>query len=234
MLIIPVIDLCRGLVVHAKKGERSKYQVIESTLTSHTEPAAILEAYFKLYPFKNIYIADLDAIQNKGEHYALIKELAQRYPDCEFWIDAGLYPIQNHQLFSANDNIRIIIGSENELSEEQFEEIIRRHPAVILSLDFGNKGLLRNGYLLEHTERWPEDVIILMLHRVGSNEGCDRNYLDKIKAISIKSKLYAAGGIRDLNDIRSLEKEGFDGVLLATALHNGSISKDDLTQFFDM
>ena len=233
MVIIPVIDLSDGLVVHAKKGERDKYQAIESTLTSQTTPKAILATYFKLYPFKNVYIADLDAIQNKGDNFQLIKEITSYYPNCEFWIDAGLYPINHHQLFSANDNIRLVIGSENDFSEDEFEKIISANPKLILSLDFSNSGLLKNNYLLELTDLWPKDVIILMLHRVGSNEGYDQECLKIIKRLTTKHKLYVAGGIRNISDIVLLEKEGFKGVLLATALHNGSITRGDLFEFFN-
>lgn len=231
MLIIPVIDISGGLVVHAKKGERNKYQPIQSILTSQTSPQAILESYFKLYPFRNIYIADLDAIQNKGDNFPLIQKLASNNPNCEFWLDGGINLIQNHPLFSEKYNIRFVIGSENEFSRNKYIELITSNPDLILSLDFGKEGLLNNNYLLNTTDLWPKDVIVLMLHRVGSNEGIDQSCLSQIKATSKKNRFYVAGGIRNISDIHSLENNGFNGVLLATALHNGAISKDDLINY---
>ena len=89
MFIIPVIDLLDGIVVHAKKGMRETYQPINSLLTDKTDANAILDAYYKLFPFKKVYIADLNAIRSQGNNRSLIFELANAYPDCEFWIYEG-------------------------------------------------------------------------------------------------------------------------------------------------
>ncbi len=233
MFIIPVIDLSKGQVVHALRGERNKYQPVKSVLTSKPEAKAIIEAYFKLYSFKIIYIADLDAIQETGEHISLICDLAQCFPDVEFWLDAGRSIIKNTQVYSDIKNIRHILGSENNFPEEEFKNIIQANPNIILSLDFGKQGLIQNHFLLETPTYWTNDVIIMMLHRVGSNEGIDQEYLKTIKKTAHQSNLFFAGGIRNMDDISILESEDYKGVLLATALHNGNITKDDLMQFYN-
>jgi len=232
MVIIPVIDLRHGMVVHAIKGKRDAYQPIESILTNHTEPHAILAAFLELYPFKQIYIADIDALQNNGNHSQLIEAMTNNYPDCEFWVDAGLELIDEQQHCS---NIKPVLGSENKFTEKRLSVLIKNNPNIILSLDFSESGLIENPYLLERPELWSKRLIVMMLHRVGSNKGVDTKQLDAVHTLSLNmnNEIYSAGGIKDMQDLHDLKRKGITGVLLATTLHNGAITKQDLNQFLD-
>ena len=72
----------------------------------------------------------------------------------------------------------------------------------------------------------------MMLHRVGSNRGIEQDYPAIVKNLSYKSNLYFAGGIRNIEDVYALQHEGFKGVLMATALHNGAISRQDIEDLY--
>lgn len=233
MLIIPVIDLSNGLVVHAKQGQRKSYQPITSILSTSAEPETILSSFLELYPFKTIYIADLDAIQNTGNHKQLILELASRYTQCEFWIDAGITSIQNKQADYSAKNIKFILGSENKLPKDQFIEATKDNPELILSLDFMENELIENSYLREDSSLWPQQLIIMMLSRVGSNKGIDIECLNEILDLAENNDIYAAGGVRNKEDLIHLKSTGAKGVLLATALHTGVITKEDLEEFIE-
>ena len=76
MEIIPVIDLMAGHVVHARFGNRQHYQPIQSLLCNSSKPVDIIQALLELYPFKTIYIADIDAIQGPDNHFELVVALA--------------------------------------------------------------------------------------------------------------------------------------------------------------
>lgn len=229
MLIIPVIDLSCGLVVHAKQGQRESYQPIVSLISESPEPEIVLSSFLELYPFKIIYIADLDAIQNNGNNFHLIENLAKNNPCCEFWVDAGVTLINSNPL---QTNIKLIFGSENKLSEQDLSNLITNNPDIILSLDFSKTGLLENTYLLTQPSLWPKKVIVMMLHKVGSNTGVDTELLDSIQTMSIHSDIYSAGGVKDKQDLFTLNEKGVKGVLLASALHNGSITKENLEEFY--
>jgi phosphoribosylformimino-5-aminoimidazole carboxamide ribotide isomerase len=45
-----------------------------------------------------------------------------------------------------------------------------------------------------------------------------------------KRRVYAAGGVRDMDDVRALRDAGASGVLVATALHEGKIKAGDLEE----
>ena len=233
MLIIPVIDLSQGIVVHAICGKRKSYQPITSTISSNCKPESILSAFFKLYPFKIIYIADLDAIQGNGNQSKLINKFASKYKECEFWVDAGIHQILTRKSNKTNKNIKFILGSENNIALHDYEKTIKSNPDILLSLDFNEKGLINNSYLLNNSSIWPKKVIVMMLHRVGSNNGIDTKHLKNIISLNKNSEIYLAGGVKNSNDIKSLNSKNIKGCLIATALHQQKITKKELNLFFN-
>ncbi len=89
MFIIPVIDLFAGNVVHARRGHRESYKKIQTPLCHGSSPLAVIKGFLSLYPFTNIYIADLNAIKDDGNNDKIISELLHHHPDVCFWLDAG-------------------------------------------------------------------------------------------------------------------------------------------------
>jgi phosphoribosylformimino-5-aminoimidazole carboxamide ribotide isomerase len=71
----------------------------------------------------------------------------------------------------------------------------------------------------------------MTLARVGSGEGPDLARLGQIMGKNPGHRLYAAGGVRDLDDLKGLNDAGAAGVLVASALHDGRIGPDALARF---
>lgn len=230
MIIIPVIDLMNGQVVHAKQGQRNQYQSIQSKLSNSAKPETVLSCFLELYPFKIIYIADLDAILKKGTNWQIILDLAFQYKQCEFWVDSGIDPIIEKNSDSRPGNIKYILGSENKMTKSDFNTLLIDKPELILSLDFDDNKLKENNHLLNNTRLWPEKIITMMLSRVGANKGIDMQCLDTVLNLAGSKKVYAAGGVRNKDDLIELKSIGVNGVLLATALHNGTITKEDIQE----
>jgi phosphoribosylformimino-5-aminoimidazole carboxamide ribotide isomerase len=233
MLIIPVIDISHGLVVHAKKGSRDLYRPVTSVISSKPDPVSVISSYLELYPFKIFYIADLDAIQGNERQDELITTLALDYKQCEFWLDAGLDVLKDSNLIYKAKNIKPVLGSENKFSKETFVSLTEQRPNIILSLDFNQDGFIENNYLLEETSIWPKQIILMMLHRVGSNVGIDMPCLENVLTLAEGKEVYSAGGIRNIDDLKLLKTIGVKGVLLASALHSGDITKEDLINILE-
>ena len=228
MQIIPVIDLLNGMVVHAKMGDRSNYQPIQSALCKSSEPIVIVNALLELYPFERIYIADLDAITGQGNHAAIIKYIQEQYPSLEICLDAGIRQANN--LLAWQDlTLTHVIGSENIASTSDLIEISDHlNGNFILSLDSNHSGFLGCADLQTNTDLWPENVILMSLAQVGANQGANLALLEKFKRYSKEFNLYAAGGVRNIDDVNTLKQFGIHGALIATALHNKKISADDI------
>ena len=87
---------------------------------------------------------------------------------------------------------------------------------AVLSLDFDAGGLRGADRTWLDARRWPERVIAMCLHRVGSGEGPDWALLDRLRRG--RTRLAAAGGVRDARDARLLFRRRLD-VLAASVLH---------------
>ena len=72
MDIIPVIDLMGGQAVHAKLGRRDEYRPLQSRLCRTSRPLDVAEALLALYPFRTLYLADLDAIRGGRAQFAVV------------------------------------------------------------------------------------------------------------------------------------------------------------------
>lgn len=228
MEIIPVIDLLNGQVVHAKLGDRQNYKPICSSLCKSSKISEVIESIKNLYAFTNIYIADIDAIQEKGSHLKEISEIRRNWPDINIWLDAGV-TTSKHIIELQDQGINIVLGTESIINLSQYSELASASENDhILSLDFRNNAYTGPIELVETNNHWPNLTIIMSLNKVGSNEGPDLHRLKELKIIAQKRRIYAAGGIRDLNDLKKLKSIGVHGVLIASSLHNGMINAKDI------
>ncbi len=224
MQIIPVIDLLNGAVVHAQQGQRQNYQPIKSLLTHSNKPLDIVAALLDVYPFSQLYIADLNAIQQSGDNFNVIRAIAQKFPQLKLWVDAGVHSAQL-TAHSSMMHFSVILGSENFLELENFlVSKNQQKECFVLSLDFMPNGYQGPAELLESSQYWPQDVIVMSLQNVGANQGANANLMQKILALASGKNLYAAGGIRHAEDLLALKRMGIHGALIATALHQKQLS----------
>ena len=222
MKIIPVIDLKDGVVVHARQGLRDHYQPINTKLCQSSDIYQVIEAFLGFYNFDTIYIADLNAITQQGDHERLITEVVTCFPHLTFWIDSGYQRVKKYP-----HNHLPVLGSEC-YSDETVLELKDFNNHFILSLDYSMSGELGAKSLFCRPDLWPDSIIIMTLSRVGSHQGPDlvklngfcRDYPDK--------HFVAAGGIRNAKDLHALKQAGVKQALIASALHSGAISREDI------
>lgn len=232
MRIIPVIDLLNGVVVHAKQGQRSHYQPIVSSLTPSSKPIDIVKAFMEVYPFDTLYIADLNAIQgihiSANIHASVIQSIQNTFPQLTIWLDTGMRDL-NDALQWQGKHLSLVIGTESLKSIADYQEIrAKLLNSIVLSLDFMPGGYQGPEEFLHSSQYWPSDVIVMTLNHVGSSLGVATQQLAHQQKLAQHHRLYAAGGVRNLDDIHHLKVLGIHGALVATALHNGRISSTAL------
>ena len=234
MQVIPVIDLKQNQVVHAKHGQRGKYQPIQSVLSASSDVFSIVAGLLKLYPFRTIYIADIDAITNTGNHFEQIELLSGLQPQVNWWIDAGISNVNARLLYAPQANIRAVFGSENIHTLQDYRAMSYAYESRhVLSLDKLNDTELGAAELHNTGLYWPDDAICMTLNNVGSNAGPDIARLQSLQQLNLTRKkpanLFTAGGVRNIEDLLSLKQLGVAGALVASALHNGEITSDAIT-----
>src|SRR5262249_17877734 len=113
MHVIPVIDVRLGKAVRAIRGNRAQYRPIETRLAAGCDPVGLALGYCALYPFRTIYIADLDGIEGRGRNDAILDRLGAALPDVEFWIDDGSAALAAAEGLLRRLNCALVIGSES-------------------------------------------------------------------------------------------------------------------------
>jgi phosphoribosylformimino-5-aminoimidazole carboxamide ribotide isomerase len=224
MQVIPVIDLMHGLVVHAKLGERAAYRPIETPLSPTPDPVDVVAGLMRLASFRTLYVADLDAILERGDNFAVLDRLRRAFPDCELWIDNGAADaarVAATRAFGAP-----VIGSES----QRDLALLASERDALLSLDYRGDAFQGPPEVLLRPELWPPRVIVMTLARIGGGAGPDFERFSTIRHVAGSRDLYAAGGVRDPADLDALQAAGAAGALVASALHDGRIASADLTR----
>jgi phosphoribosylformimino-5-aminoimidazole carboxamide ribotide isomerase len=245
MRILPVIDLAGNVVVHAVAGQRNAYRPIESLLAEDATATAIGSGFVKHFGASEVYVADLDAIGGDEPRWELYRALAAT--GLRLWLDCGLASEQRAALLqkaTEHEPIisRFIIGLESVKSPQEIRSILRVLDAeqVVFSLD------LRNGQICNAHDVWLEmgaeavaatvlemgirSIIVLDLAQVGMGRGVGTLALCRtLRNMSCEWELIAGGGISHLENLSKLEQVGCDVALIASALHDGRLTSEQLS-----
>ncbi len=230
MDVIPVIDVQHGIAVQAVRGERAAYRPLSSPLAASADPVAVAKGLQSLFSFQNLYVADLDGIEGRGMNKHLPHQLTAALPDVRIWIDDGTVPQAVLKRTQSESRTMVVIGSESITCRQDVDALRALDSSCYaLSLDYKGDRFVGPPDLLDDPSLWPARVIVMTLARVGSNEGPDLERVGDVIARGAGTRrVYAAGGVRNKGDITALRGIGATGVLVASALHAGKISADDL------
>jgi phosphoribosylformimino-5-aminoimidazole carboxamide ribotide isomerase len=154
-------------------------------------------------------------------------------------VDAGITNLDRAQKLFESGISKLIIGTET-LTEKSFvSEAIQLFgkDRIVVSIDLKDgKVIVKPGFdgctetlclLREFMEMGVSNFIILDLTKVGSSEGINTDLLKQIHQ-TLKLEIYVGGGARNIQDLKELKNLGVSGVLVATALHNGKITVQQL------
>jgi phosphoribosylformimino-5-aminoimidazole carboxamide ribotide isomerase len=239
MRIIPVIDILNSVVVRGVAGQRSEYRPIESCLCDSAEPLAIANAFRNQFGLSTLYVADLDAILHAEPNFEIYETLKD--DGFELLIDSGLRNAFDAEASLMAGASKVIAGLETWPSLATLEMMLHKFgpERVIFSLDLKNGRSIRK--LDDVLSDDPVDIgcaviecgirelIVLDLASVGVASGpTTLEISQELKDFARKLKLITGGGVRSSADLATLREAGIDGALVASSLHDGSITPDDL------
>jgi phosphoribosylformimino-5-aminoimidazole carboxamide ribotide isomerase len=230
MQVIPVLDLRAGIVVHARRGQRSEYTPLRSSLVQGCEPVAVARALCAICRTRTVYVADLDAVRGNPIDEAALAGLASV---AATWVDAGATTPQRAAALARVGVARNVVGTQwigsGALPGRLFA---MSAPPLVLSVD------LRDGRLIspDLAESRPaaaaplarvlgvRELLVIDLARAGTGSGPPLAAVAELVAALPEVAIYAGGGVRDRADLRALESAGAAGALVATALHDGRLT----------
>ena len=232
MLILPVLDLLDGVVVRGVAGRRAEYRPVESVLCRTAAAPDVARAFRERLGLTTLYVADLDAILHDRPNVELYRQLAG--DSCELVIDAGARDIEHIQAVLDSGAAAAVIGLETLPDPILLDQAVERFGSerILFSLDLmDGRPLARDGMWasadpVEIAARAAASgvrrVIVLDLAAVGVNGGVStRGLCRELRDRCPELRLITGGGIRGPDDLRDLAPLGLEGVLVASAFHDG-------------
>jgi phosphoribosylformimino-5-aminoimidazole carboxamide ribotide isomerase len=238
MRILPVLDVMGGAVVRGVGGRRHEYRPVVSRLTSSAAPIDVARAFRTHLGCAELYLADLDAIG--GADPAREQYESLRRAGFALWVDAGLRDAEGARALADVGVEGVILGLETIQGPGELARACADHGGrVIFSLD------LKGGEPLGNVAAWQSPdargiaaqavalgvrrLLVLDLLRVGGGSGLGTEALcASLAADHSGVELAAGGGIRDRDDLIRLRDCGVSAALVASALHDGALSRRDV------
>ncbi len=244
MKILPVLDLKGGMAVHARGGQRHRYEPVHGVFGDGTDPVGLAEQIRARLGLNELYVADLDAITGVGNHFETVAELSRR--GFRIWLDPGVRSEDDltavarvcptvliFALESATDLATVV-----RLREQWHGQQPASDAASAFSIDLVHGRPLNEAFMpgadpvelaSAVCDAGFDRVILLDLAAVGRQRGVAvARWLAPIRARRPRLRVLGGGGVRGVEDLVEARRAGFDGLLIGTALHSGQIGPDEL------
>lgn len=239
MQIIPVIDIRNGVAVRAVAGERGRYQPVSSQLTESVEPAEVLRALRQVYHCDTCYVADLDAIEGRHRNRCVLAEMART--GVSLIVDAGVVSVENAHELQDSGASQIVLASESLPRLDQLESFVEsigskslifsvdlKH-AQLRSADLQYLSISAEELIARVVEAGIEQIIVLDLGAVGTGSGIPTLSLcQQAKRRWPHLQIISGGGVHSRTCLSNAKAAGLDGLLIASALHDGRLTADDI------
>ena len=226
MIILPAVDLMDGLCVRLVRGDPSRR-------TIYGDPVEIAKK-FEREGAEWIHLVDLDAAMGLGDNSALIAKIIEEVK-AEVEVAGGIRSLEKASRLIEAGASRVVLGT----SAIRDPSFISSVSETIGSERTGVAVDVRNGVVM--VEGWKEETglsyptIIGMLNGYpfstliltcvdvdGTLQGPNLEVIGESLKISEK-QVYAAGGVRGLEDLKALARIGVGGVIVGKALYEGDI-----------
>jgi phosphoribosylformimino-5-aminoimidazole carboxamide ribotide isomerase len=243
MQVLPVLDVLNGIVVRGVAGRRAEYRALRSQLVDAVAPLEVARALRRTFGFQRLYVADLDGIQHQHPHWTTFEKLIN--DGFQLLVDAGL---------SSDADIRrlkdigceVVLGMESSKNPEHVARLAAIGGMTTFSLDLSGGELM----LAADAHGWCHDplavarqvihcgisrLIVLDLADVGMGRGTrTRALCSSLLAEFPELHLTSGGGVRGLDDLRQWRILGADQILVASALHDGNLTPQDISEVSEL
>lgn len=224
-MIIPVLDISNGIAVSGKSGKRETYKPLQTVFNNSANPLEIAKS-LKKEGAERMYIADLDAIENRGNNFTLIKKINNIIPVI---LDSGANNIyRTKKALEVTDKVIIATETLKDINDllEVFEKYDKKR--IIVSIDIKDDEIFSKHLdislkelIKKINEIRPLEVILLDISRVGTEKGVNHALINQF--LRLPTPLIIGGGITD-KDIIELKKLGLNKFLVGSVLHKGKLS----------
>lgn len=237
MDLIPAIDIIDGKCVRLTEGDYSQKKVYRE------DPLEVAKE-FEGVGLQRLHLVDLDGA--KAQTVVNWKVLERIASQTSLKIDFGGGVKNNeavHLAFNSGAS-QITAGSIAAKSPKMVRQWMSEFgpEKIILGADVKDELIAVNGWeettslqLEEYLESYRKDgikyVVCTDISKDGKLQGPAFELYQKIKENFPWFFLIASGGVRDMADVRQLQQDKLDGVIIGKAIYEGKITLKELAEF---
>ncbi|MAR79384.1 MAG: 1-(5-phosphoribosyl)-5-[(5-phosphoribosylamino)methylideneamino]imidazole-4-carboxamide isomerase [Rhodospirillaceae bacterium] len=230
MILFPAIDIKDGKCVRLRQGNLNDEEVYNS---NPVEQAKI----FENYGFKSLHIVDLNgAVKGRSVNKEIIKSIRKSI-SIPIQLGGGIRDIESIDEWFNLGITKIILGTVAFKNPDLLIDASSLYSKkIILGIDARSGKVATDGWTKTTDESFIEfalkfnhldlyAIIFTDINRDGMLKGLNLSETLKL-ADSVNIPVIASGGIKDIEDIKSIlknENRGIIGAILGKAYYNGNI-----------
>lgn len=234
MIILPAIDLRDGKCVRLYQG---KFEASEVVGENPMEVALS----FKESGAEYIHMVDLDgALNGEIKNLNIISQVVKKV-QIPVELGGGIRDMKTIDMLIQSGVARVILGTAALNNPELVKEAVKKYAEKIaVGIDAKDEKVAVNGWLdissVDYIEFAKEmekigvkTIIFTDISKDGTLQGPNLEQLGKLQK-NVNCNIIASGGIKNIDDLRAINKMGIYGAITGKAIYSGNI---DLNEAID-
>ncbi|MGC8849851.1 MAG: 1-(5-phosphoribosyl)-5-[(5-phosphoribosylamino)methylideneamino]imidazole-4-carboxamide isomerase [Candidatus Bathyarchaeia archaeon] len=226
MIILPAVDLMEGLCVRLVRGDPSRRAV-------YGDPVEMAKE-FEREGAEWIHLVDLDAAMGLGDNSPLIARIVEEV-EVKVEVAGGIRSLEKASRLVKAGASRVVLGTSaikdpsfirsvaEAIGPERTSVAVDVKSGLVMVEGWKEETPLDYPAAIRMLNGYPFSTLILTCVDVdGTLQGPNLEVIGESLDISMK-QIYAAGGIRDLEDLKALARLGVKGAIIGKALYEGRI-----------
>ena len=229
-LIIPAVDIMEGACVRLVRGDPSKKKV-------YGDPIEAAQNFVN-DGAEWIHLVDLDAAMGRKPNLDLLLKIVNQV-NIKIEVAGGIRSVDKAERLIEAGASKVILGTTAILNPPFIEQVSVRlgkeHVAVSLDIKKGN--VMIKGWTTQSNANYKEvlkvlndypfaHIIVTSVESDGTLRGPHLELIEECIALSRKP-VYAAGGIKTIQDIKALLTIGAQGIIIGKSIYEGTIKLQD-------
>ncbi|QTM99542.1 1-(5-phosphoribosyl)-5-[(5-phosphoribosylamino)methylideneamino]imidazole-4-carboxamide isomerase [Sediminibacillus dalangtanensis] len=227
MKIIPAIDLIDGKCVRLYQGDFSR------TTQVGMEPEAQLNAFIR-DGADMIHIVDLEGARSgKGSQLELITRLCG-LSSVPIEVGGGIRNMETVERLLEAGASRLVLGTSALEDGAFLKAVLKAYPEhIVIGIDAKAGKVAVRGWetvseidFIDFARKMEElgvkTIVFTDISKDGTLSGPNLQSLQEISQ-AVDCKIVASGGIKDMEDIRNLEKIGIEEAIVGKAIYDGRV-----------
>ncbi|MBC2582834.1 1-(5-phosphoribosyl)-5-[(5-phosphoribosylamino)methylideneamino]imidazole-4-carboxamide isomerase [Clostridium sp. DJ247] len=227
MIIFPAIDLRDGKCVRLYQGKFEESEVVGE------DPLKVAMG-FKECGAEYIHMVDLDgALNGEVKNLSVISEVVKTV-GIPVELGGGIRDMKTIDMLIEAGVSRVILGTAALKNPDFVMEAVKKYKEKIaVGIDAKNEKVAVNGWLdvssvdyidfaKEMEKIGVKTIIFTDISKDGTLQGPNLEQLSKIQN-SVRCNIIASGGIKDIEDLKTINKMGIYGAITGKAIYSGNI-----------